>query len=55
VNEKRQYRKLVDVFRLKRVSTDDPPEVVWNKIVEEIESAVSETSHNGTIVTGAQH
>src|SRR2546428_8024825 len=54
MKEKRQYSKLVDVFQLKRVSTDDPPEIVWNKIVEEIESAVSENSHDGMIVPGAQ-
>ena len=54
MNEKHQYSKLVDAFRLKKVSTDDPPEVVWNKIVEEIESALSEKSHAGTIVPGAQ-
>ena len=54
MNEKHQYSRLVNVFRLKKVSTDDPPEVVWNKIVEEIESALSEKSHAGTIVPGAQ-
>ncbi len=54
MKEKRQYSKLVDVFQLKRVSTDDPPEVVWNRIVQEIESAVSENDHVGTIVQGDQ-
>jgi len=54
MKEKRQYSKLVDVFQLKRVSTDDPPEVVWNRIVQEIESAVSENDHVGTIVQSDQ-
>ena len=54
MNEKHQYSKLVDVFQLKRVSTDDPPEVVWNRIVQEIESAVSENDHVGTIVQSDQ-
>ncbi len=54
MKEKRQYSKLVDVFRLKRVSTDDPPEIVWNRIVREIESAVSENDHAGTSVQGDQ-
>jgi thymidylate kinase len=41
VNEKAQYGKLVSVFGLKRVSTDNPPEAVWNSILHDIEAAFS--------------
>ena len=41
MNEKQQYAKLVRVFGLKRVSTDNTPEVVWNYILHEIEAAFS--------------
>jgi hypothetical protein len=44
LNEKQQYNKLVRVFGLKRVSTDNPPEVVWNYILHEIEAAFSRQS-----------
>jgi len=40
-NEKAQYSKLVSVFGLKRVSTDNPPEVVWNSILHDIEAALA--------------
>ena len=39
VNEKAQYGKLVGAFGLRRVSTDDPPEAVWNSILRDIEAA----------------
>jgi len=41
VNEKTQYSKLVSVFGLTRVSTDSPPEAVWNSILHDIEAAFS--------------
>ena len=41
VNEKAQYSKLVAVFGLRRISTDDPPDAVWNSILHDIESAFS--------------
>jgi len=41
MNEKQQYNKLVRVFGLTRVSTDNPPEIVWNYILHEIEAAFS--------------
>jgi thymidylate kinase len=41
VNEKAQYSKLVSVFGLTRVSTDNPPEAVWNSILHDIEAAFS--------------
>jgi thymidylate kinase len=41
LNEKAQYNKLVRVFGLNRVSTDNPPDVVWNYILREIEAAFS--------------
>ena len=45
VNEKAQYSKLVSVFGLKRVSTDNPPEAVWNSILHDIEAAFSRDDH----------
>jgi len=53
LNEKQQYNKLVRVFGLKRVSTDNPPEVVWNYILREIEAAFSRQSQ-GRSSPGAQ-
>jgi len=53
LNEKQQYNKLVRVFGLKRVSTDNPPEVVWNYILHEIEAAFSRQSQ-GRSSPGAQ-
>lgn len=53
MNEKQQYAKLVRVFGLKRVSTDDPPEVVWNYILHEIEAAFSR-QNQGRSSPGAQ-
>jgi thymidylate kinase len=41
INEKAQYGKLVDSFGLRRVSTDDPPEAVWNSILHDIKAAFS--------------
>jgi hypothetical protein len=45
VNEKAQYGKLVSDFGLKRVSTDNPPEAVWNSILHDIEAAFSPGDH----------
>jgi thymidylate kinase len=45
MNEKAQYGKLVSVFGLKRVSTDNPPEAVWNSILHDIEAALSQGDH----------
>jgi len=53
MNEKQQYAKLVRVFGLKRVSTDDPPEVVWNYILHEIDAAFSR-QNQGRSSPGAQ-
>ena len=53
MNEKQQYAKLVRVFGLKRVSTDNPPEVVWNYILHEIEAAFSR-QNQGRSSPGAQ-
>ena len=41
MNEKRQYDKIVGGFGLKRISTDEPPETVWNNILREIEASFS--------------
>jgi hypothetical protein len=41
INEKAQYGKLVDSFGLRRVSTDNPPEAVWNSILHDIKAAFS--------------
>jgi thymidylate kinase len=46
LNEKRQYNKIVSAFGLKRVSTDDSPETVWNNILREIEIAISRDRHD---------
>ncbi len=54
LNEKRQYNKLIGAFGLKRVSTDQPPETVWNDILHEIEIAFSEDSH-AKASTGVLH
>ena len=53
MNEKQQYAKLVRVFGLKRVSTDNTPEVVWNYILHEIEAAFSR-QNQGRSSPGAQ-
>ncbi|TMI13897.1 hypothetical protein E6H35_05325 [Candidatus Bathyarchaeota archaeon] len=53
MNEKQQYNKLVRVFGLTRVSTDNPPEVVWNYILHEIETAFSR-QNQGRSGPGAQ-
>jgi thymidylate kinase len=45
MNEKAQYGKLVGVFGLTRVSTDDPPAAVWNSILHDIEAAFSRDDH----------
>jgi thymidylate kinase len=45
MNEKAQYSKLVSVFGLRRISTDDPPEAVWNSILHDIEAALSRGDH----------
>ena len=42
VNEKAQYSKLVSVFGLRRISTDNPPDAVWNRILHDIEAAFSQ-------------
>ena len=48
MDEKRQYNKLVGAFGLKRISTNDPPETVWNNILREIEIAFSRDGHHKT-------
>ena len=53
MNEKQQYAKLVRVFGLTRVSTDNSPEVVWNYILHEIEAAFSR-QNQGRSSPGAQ-
>jgi thymidylate kinase len=45
MNEKAQYLKLVGAFGLRRISTDDPPEAVWNSILHDIEAALSRGDH----------
>jgi hypothetical protein len=45
VNEKAQYSKLVGVFGLRKISTDDPPDAVWNSILHDIEAAFSRQNH----------
>ncbi len=45
VNEKAQYSKLVGVFGLRKISTDDPPNAVWNRILHDIEAAFSQEDH----------
>jgi thymidylate kinase len=45
VNEKAQYSKLVGVFGLRRISTDGPPDAVWNSILHDIEAAFSRRDH----------
>jgi thymidylate kinase len=45
MNEKAQYTKLVSVFGLKRISTDDPPEAVWSSILRDIEASFSRDDH----------
>jgi len=42
VNEKAQYSKLVSAFGLRRISTDDPPDAVWNNILHDIRAAFSQ-------------
>jgi thymidylate kinase len=55
VNEKAQYSKLVSVFGLKRISTDNPPEAVWNSILHDIEAAFSQDDEGRRPGLGAQH
>jgi thymidylate kinase len=43
--EKRHYNRIADGFGLKRVSTDQPPETVWNNILHEIEASFSHPNH----------
>ena len=52
-NEKAQYSKLVTVFGLKRVSTDNPPEAVWNSILHDIEAAFCQGDHGRRPSLGA--
>jgi hypothetical protein len=42
MNEKAQYLKLVGAFGLKRISTDNPPEAVWNSILHDIKAAFTQ-------------
>ena len=53
VNEKAQYSKLVGVFGLRKISTDDPPGAVWNSILHDIEAAFSRQVHGRTPDLGA--
>lgn len=53
MNEKAQYNKLVSAFGLKRISTDDPPEAVWNSILHDIEAAFSQQDHGRRSNLGA--
>ena len=53
VNEKAQYSKLVSVFGLTRVSTDSPPEAVWNSILHDIEAAFSRDDQGRRLGLGA--
>ena len=53
VNEKAQYTKLVSVFGLKRISTDNPPDTVWNSILHDIEAAFSQQDHGKEWYLGA--
>jgi thymidylate kinase len=53
MNEKAQYGKLVSVFGLKRVSTDNPPEAVWNSILHDIEAAFCQGDHGRRPSLGA--
>ena len=53
VNEKAQYSKLVSVFGLRRISTDDPPDAVWNSILHDIEAAFSQREHGRRPCLGA--
>ena len=55
MNEKAQYGKLVGVFGLTRVSTDDPPAAVWNSILHDIEAAFSRGDHEKRPGLGALH
>ncbi|HMB67581.1 MAG TPA: hypothetical protein VKM96_06505 [Candidatus Bathyarchaeia archaeon] len=55
VNEKAQYSKLVSVFGLRRISTDDPPDAVWNSILHDIEAAFSQREHGRRPYLGARH
>ncbi|SRR5712691_724862 len=55
MNEKAQYGKLVGVFGLTRVSTDDPPAAVWNSILHDIEAAFSRGDHGKGPGLGALH
>ncbi|HZY47039.1 MAG TPA: hypothetical protein VFE96_04505 [Candidatus Bathyarchaeia archaeon] len=45
MNEKAQYSKLVGYFGLKRISTDNPPDTVWNTILHDIETAFAQPNH----------
>jgi thymidylate kinase len=53
MNEKAQYGKLVGVFGLTRVSTDDPPAAVWNSILHDIEAAFSRADPGRRLGLGA--
>ena len=55
VNEKAQYSKLVAVFGLRRISTDDPPDTVWNSILHDIEAAFSRRDNGRKSDFGARH
>src|SRR6267378_5846698 len=53
VNEKAQYGKLVSVFGLRRISTDDPPDAVWHSILHDIEAAFARQDHERRTDLGA--
>jgi thymidylate kinase len=54
LNEKRQYNKIVGGFGLKRISTDEPPETVWNNILQEIQASFSQVNSGRKTVIGEQ-
>ena len=53
VNEKAQYSKIVNAFGLRRISTDQPPDAVWNTILYEIKMAFSRREHVNIVGPGA--
>ena len=55
VNEKAQYSKLVSVFGLKRISTDNPPDAVWSSILHDVEAAFAQQDHGKRQDLGARH
>jgi thymidylate kinase len=39
--EQRMYRRIAEQFRLERISTNDPPDEVWKRILNEISAAMT--------------